>query len=118
MEKLVPYIPYIVAVLFIGIIAIYNLIKRPEKIKEWLIWACAQAEQELGSGTGQLKLRAVYDMFIKQFPIMALIISFERFSGWVDGALEQLTAWIADNIDVKMLFEYVDEDEVIEENEE
>ena len=28
-----------------------------EKVKEWLLWAVTQAEAELGSGTGKLKLR-------------------------------------------------------------
>lgn len=97
MQEFVKYIPYIVVVLLVGGMAIYNLVKRPEKIKEWLVWACAQAEIELGSGTGQLKLRAVYDMFMKQFPVMQLFISFERFSGWVELALLQLEDWIENN---------------------
>jgi hypothetical protein len=29
-------------------------------VKEWLLYAVATAEKELGSGTGQLKLRYVY----------------------------------------------------------
>ena len=33
--------------------------KQKKKIKEWLIWACIEAERELQSGTGQLKLRDV-----------------------------------------------------------
>ena len=33
--------------------------KQVEKIKEWLIWACIEAERALQSGTGQLKLRGV-----------------------------------------------------------
>ena len=28
-----------------------------ERVKEWLLWAVTQAEAELGSGTGKLKLR-------------------------------------------------------------
>ena len=50
-----------------------------KKVKEWLLWAVAEAEKELGSGTGQLKLRYVYDMFIVKFPSLAKIISFETF---------------------------------------
>ena len=35
-----------------------------ERVKEWLLWAVTEAEKELGSGTGQLKLRQVYDLFL------------------------------------------------------
>ena len=35
------------------------------KVKEWLLWAVVLAEKELGSGTGQLKLRYVYDLFLE-----------------------------------------------------
>lgn len=46
-----------------------------------------EAEKELGSGTGQLKLRQVYDLFLQRFPAIAKRISFETFSYWVDRAL-------------------------------
>lgn len=60
------------------------------KIKEWLLFAVTTAEAELGSGTGQLKLRYVYDMFISRFPLAAKVVSFELFSAWVDEALDQM----------------------------
>ena len=37
-------------------------------VKEWLLWAVTQAEQYLGSGTGALKLRYVYDLAVEAFP--------------------------------------------------
>lgn len=58
-----------------------------EKVKEWLLWAVTEAEKELGSGTGQLKLRYVYDLFLQRFPAIAKRISFATFSYWVDKAL-------------------------------
>ena len=58
-----------------------------EKVKEWLLLAVTEAEKELGSGTGQLKLRYVYDLFLQRFPAVAKRISFETFSYWVDRAL-------------------------------
>ena len=58
-----------------------------EKVKEWLLWAVTEAEKELGSGTGQLKLRQVYDLFLQRFPAIAKRISFATFSYWVDKAL-------------------------------
>ena len=57
------------------------------KIKEWLIYACSVAEKELGSGTGQLKLRYVYDMFLSKAGWLRYLITFEQFSEMVDEAL-------------------------------
>ena len=35
-----------------------------EKIRQWMLFAVIQAEKELGGGTGQVKLRYVYDLFL------------------------------------------------------
>ena len=61
-----------------------------ERVKEWLLWAVTQAEAELGSGTGKLKLRQTYDLFIQRFPALAMAVSFDTFSLWVDEALEEM----------------------------
>ncbi len=63
--------------------------KQKIKIREWLIWACIEAERELQSGTGQLKLREVWNKFcgIPVFTVVAKFISFEMFSEWVKDAL-------------------------------
>lgn len=66
-------------------------------VKEWLLYAVAQAEKELGSGTGQLKLRYVYDMFILRFSTIAKVISFEAFSELVDEALYIFRNMLKDN---------------------
>ena len=58
-----------------------------ENLKEWLKWAVTEAEKELGSGTGQLKLRRVYDLALAKFPWIARLVPFEEFSMWVDEAL-------------------------------
>ena len=68
---------------------IINFFKLPSssqiaKIKEWLLWAVAAAEKELGSGTGQLKLRYVYGMFTQTWTNVAKVITFEAFSELVD----------------------------------
>lgn len=95
-------------ILFVLFIAIYfaitwtiRFIREPSKdkiknIKEWLKWAVAKAEKELGSGTGQLKLRMVYDMAIDKFPFIVKFISFETFSKWVDEALD----WMNYQLDI------------------
>ena len=76
-----------------------------EKVKEWMLWAVTQAEAELGSGTGQLKLRAVYDLFIQRFPAVAKAISFDTFMIWVDDALLEMREMLKQNKAVKEFVE-------------
>ena len=76
-----------------------------KKVKEWLLWAVAEAEKELGSGTGQLKLRYVYDMFIVKFPSLAKIISFETFSCMVDEVLDEFKKLLNKNDKMKKYIE-------------
>ena len=76
-----------------------------DKCKEWLLWAVIQAEQALGGGTGQLKLRAVYDLFVQRFPTVAKAVSFDTFSGWVDEALEEMIEMLKNNKKLKQLVE-------------
>lgn len=90
-----------------------NIIKTPtnlqlEKVREWLLYACLLAEQELQSGTGQLKLRMVYDNFLIRFKWLSAIISFEVFSGLVDEALEKMNKMLQENKDVRRLIEDAD----------
>ena len=76
-----------------------------ENIKEWLKYAVTVAEKELQSGTGQLKLRMVYDMFITNFPEIVRFIPFEEFSMWVDEALEWMKEQLQNNKSIKNLVE-------------
>lgn len=69
-------------------------------IKEWLLFAVVQAEKELGAGTGQIKLRYVWDLFIQTFPALAPVISFEMFSKLVDEALEEMRHLLETNQDI------------------
>ncbi len=92
----------ILAVAMVVAIAIYRFYGLPsakqiETIKEWLLYACIEAEKALGNGTGQLKLRYVYDLFITRFPAVARMISFNVFSGWVDAALEEMRIMLTQN---------------------
>lgn len=77
--------------------------KQLAKVREWLLWAVVQAEAELGGGTGKLKLRSVYDLFLQRFPQLAFLISFERFSKLVDEALEEMREMLEQNEAVKAL---------------
>ena len=76
-----------------------------ENIKEWLKYAVTVAEKELQSGTGQLKLRMVYDMFITNLPEIVRFIPFEEFSMWVDEALEWMKGQLQNNKSIKNLVE-------------
>ena len=94
----------IVMVVMAGVIC-WNFFKLPAKeqmakVKEWLLYAVTEAEKELGSGTGQLKLRQVYDLFVQRFPAVAAVISFDTFSLWVDEALEQMREMLTKNENV------------------
>lgn len=75
------------------IVVLWDFFRRPTKeqiakVKEWLLYAVLAAEKELGSGTGTLKLRKVYDMFVARWGWIAQVVPFEVFSGWVDEALD------------------------------
>lgn len=95
----------IVALVIVAIALVYGIIwfvklpkeKQIANIKEWLKYAVVEAERELGSGTGQLKLRMVYDMAVKQFPFIVQLIPFDTFSKWVDEALDWMRGQLAEN---------------------
>ena len=71
------------------------------KVREWLLWAVTGAEKELGGGTGRLKLRQVYDLFVTRFPWLARIVPFDLFSSMVDDALEDMREMLKNNQAVK-----------------
>lgn len=77
------------------------------RAKEWLLGAVTEAEKELGSKTGKLKLRYVYDLFIAKFPIFSKLISFQGFSDMVDDVLVEMRKIINTNTAV---FHYVTKD--------
>lgn len=76
------------------------------KLKEWLLYAVTEAEKEFGSGTGQIKLRYVYDMFIAQFPYLTNKIPFDTFSILVDEVLETFRDLLNKNEQIKNYVEH------------
>lgn len=107
----------VLAIIIAVCYAIYVFFKMPsnsqlKSVSEWLLYAVAQAEKELGSGTGQLKLRYVYDMFIVRFNALAKVVSFEAFSLLVDEALNIFKEMLRDNSSVG---KYVGVEEIEEE---
>lgn len=105
MEFIIDNWPVIVAIIAGIALAVVTIIKftnssteeQLKDVREWLIFATSLAEKELGGGTGPLKLRSVYDMFLSKFPWMAKIITFERFSSLVDEALPAMKELLKNN---------------------
>lgn len=96
------------AALGVAVAAIIRFFKLPteaqlDNVREWLLYAVTEAERELGSGTGQLKLRSVYDMFVLRFPSLVHIIPFDWFSELVDEALVEMREMLAKNQNVKKI---------------
>lgn len=94
-----------IAIIAVAGYCIYVFVRMPKntqlsKLQEWLLYAVAEAEKELGSGTGQLKLRYVYDMFILRFDALAKVISFEAFSLMVDEALDKFEKILSSNASI------------------
>lgn len=99
----------LLAVLFVCFLAVKKWLNKPTaeqiaNIKEWLLLAVTEAEKQLGGGTGQLKLRFVYDWAVERFSWVA-IIPFDIFSGWVDEALNEMKKQLAVNEAVKAYIE-------------
>lgn len=96
----------IIFIICLGIIFVYWFLQlsreeQIKKVKEWLLWACTEAEKALGEKTGKLKLRMVYGMFVDKFTWVAKMITFEEFSNLVDSALEEMKLLIESNEAVK-----------------
>lgn len=100
---------YVIIALAIGIVVGYYIKKfiefpsnqKIEVVKNWLLYATAQAEQEMGAGTGRLKLAKVYDMFVEKFPKIAAILKYEKFCEMVDEALVTLRHLLETNVNIQ-----------------
>lgn len=95
-----------IAALAVFVVKVVQFVRSPsdkqiENLKEWLKLAVTEAEAALGSGTGQLKLREVYDMAVEKFPWVGEFVTFETFSTWVDEALEWMNNQLESNEKVK-----------------
>ena len=95
------YVIFALVVLVIATIVVIVRNMSIEKMKEWLKYAVSIAEKQLGSGTGQLKLRQVYDSFVAKYKWISVLISFEKFSELVDEALEWMRNEMEENKNIK-----------------
>jgi hypothetical protein len=94
------------SVLVVVGVLVFRYFKQPTveqlvKLREWLLWAVTEAEKNLGGGTGKLKLRQVYDLFVVRFPWLAKVVPFGLFSNLVDDALEEMREMLKTNTEVK-----------------
>ena len=98
----------IVSVIFVAVAMAVKFFNMPtekqlEALREWLKYAVSVAEKELGSKTGQLKLRYVYDLALSKFSWLGRLISFEEFAGYVDEALDWLENQLESNKAIQSL---------------
>lgn len=84
---------------------LFFILNGRKNIKEWLLYAVVQAEMVWGAKTGKIKLREVYNDFVKAFPIISKIIPFTAFSALVDLALDEMKEILATNEACKRLVE-------------
>lgn len=92
----------IIILIVIGFICYYieSFIKKDneEKIKflkGWLKTAVREAENEIGSGNGNIKLHYVYGKMVKKLPWLIDLITFDDFSKLVDEILDWMNKEIS-----------------------
>lgn len=105
-----PILIAVVAVIIVAIIVAEYFLNLPTKtqlqnIKEWLLWAMIQAEQDLGDKTGEIKLRQTYDRFVMRFPFLSETISFTCFRHLVDEELDEMREIMRANENIKKTVE-------------
>lgn len=106
-ENLFPLLAMIAAIGLV-VIEVYNFLTKPtqvqiESLQEFLKAEVVKAEQALGGGTGELKLRQVYDAAVKAYPWVGKFLTFERFSQLVDVALDWMKEQMDKNVDISNL---------------
>ncbi len=74
-------------------------------LSEWLKFAVIEAEKALGSGTGQLKLRFVWNMAIERFDWLDRVMEFDKFSYYVDLALVWMKTQLESNTNISTYVE-------------
>ena len=94
-------------------ISVYKFMKlskeqQIENIKQWLVFACLEAEKMLGGKTGQVKLRYVYDLFVSKYKFISCLIPFDTFSKWVDDSLIDMRNMTSTNEAIRKIVEGVD----------
>ena len=92
----------IICVVIAGAVCFFKLPtnKKIESLKKTLRYLVTEAERELGSKVGQLKLAKVYQIAVSQYPWLATFISYEQFDSWVKEAL----VWMEKQMEINPSF--------------
>lgn len=108
MDNLIMILVIIIGIAAAGLFVVWfykqERARQIELVKQWLLLIVVQAEKELGSNTGQIKLRFVYDKFLERFKFLSRIITFEQFSGLVDESLDTMRKMVESN---QSLIDYI-----------
>lgn len=96
----------IIGAIVLVVLKTIDFVKKPtdvqiKDLQEWLKGQVAEAEKELGSGTGELKLRIVYNAAIAKFPWVATYLTFDQFNNLVKIALDWMQKQMDENIAIK-----------------
>jgi LPS O-antigen subunit length determinant protein (WzzB/FepE family) len=97
-----PMLIVAIAIIAMAVVTVIDFInkspkERIETIKQWAVYACAMAEAHLGSGTGQMKMRETYDMFLQRFPSLATVITYEKYKEIAEKALLEFKQMLSTN---------------------
>lgn len=100
LNTILEWMPTVSVVMIVAFLSYKFIQNEKVNVKEWLLLAVTEAEKALGSGTGKLKLRQVYQMFVETFPVFSKLIGFDTFATWVDDALATMYHLIATNTNI------------------
>ena len=94
-----------IAVIVVATVKITNFIHRNrdeqiKRVKACLLNWVVYAERELGGGTGEAKLSAVYGMFAANFPVFKLMLPYSEFKRLVDDSLKQMNQLLEEKPDL------------------
>lgn len=103
-----PMLIVAIAIIAMAVVTIIDFInkspkERIETIKQWAVYACALAEAHLGSGTGQMKMRETYDMFLQRFPSLATVITYEKYKEIAEKALLEFKQMLSTNPNIQAM---------------
>ena len=94
----------LLVIAFVKFITLPNS-EQTKKIKKCILAWVVAAEKELGAKTGRVKLSVVYGYFVTAFPFIKNFISFDRFSEWVDEALDEMRKMLESNQNLQQVIE-------------
>ena len=91
----------IIGAIVLVVLKVIDFVKKPtdeqiQGLQEWL-----KGQVALGGGTGELKLRVVYNAAISKFPWVATYLTFDQFNNLVKIALDWMQEQMDDNIAIK-----------------